>query len=139
MKTRKLALAARLVLGLVFVVFGLNGLLNFMPMPPMPPAAGSFMGALGATGYLFPLLGITQVLAGVLLLTGLFVPLALVLLAPVLVNIVAFHLFLAPGNFVVVGLVLAAELYLAWQHRAVFAPLLAGRPVRTAAPEAVAA
>lgn len=129
----KLALAARLLLGLVFFVFGLNGLLHFIPMPPMAPAGGTFLGALAATGYLLPLLGITQTVAGALLLAGVFVPLALVLLAPVLINIAAFHLFLAPGNFLVVGLALAAELYLAWTHRAAFAPLVASRQVRDAA------
>jgi putative oxidoreductase len=121
----KLAVTARLALGLIFLVFGLNGLFAFFPTPPMPPEGGAFLGALAATGYLMPLLAITQALAGALLLLGVFVPLALVLLAPVLINIIAFHLFLAPGNFVVVGLVVAAELYLAWRHRAAFAPLVA--------------
>src|SRR6476646_9889721 len=105
----KLPSVARVVLGFAFFVFGLNGFLHFLPQPPMsgPPAA--FMGALGATGYLFPLLKGTEVLAGALLLSGFFVPLALTLLAPVIVNIVAFHLFLAPGTYAVVGVVLASE------------------------------
>jgi uncharacterized membrane protein YphA (DoxX/SURF4 family) len=120
----KLPVAARLLLGLIFFVFGLNGFLHFIPQPPMPAAAGAFLGALGATGYMFTLLKATEVLAGALLLAGVLVPLALTLLAPVIVNIVAFHLFLAPGNFAVVGLVLAAELYLAWTYRAAFAPML---------------
>ena len=124
--TQKLPLVARVVLGLIFVVFGLNGFLHFLPQPPMTAAAGAFLGALTATGYLLPLLKATEVVAGALLLSGRFVPLALTLLAPVIVNIAAFHLFLAPGN-PVVGVVLAAELYLAWTHRAAFAPLLAAR------------
>ena len=123
----KLALAARLILGLIFFVFGLNGFLHFLPQPPAPPAAAAFAKALFATGYFFPLLKSAEVLAGALLLTGLFVPLALTILAPIIVNIVAFHLFLAPGNYAVIGLVLAAELYLAWAHRAAFAPMLARR------------
>ena len=135
MKTvaRKLPTVARVILGLVFVVFGLNGLLHFLPQPPMPAAAGAFAGALAASGYFFPLLKITEIAAGALLLAGLFVPFALTLLAPIIVNIVAFHLFLAPGNYVVVGLVLAAELYLAWTHRAAFAPLFARGRVGIAA------
>jgi uncharacterized membrane protein YphA (DoxX/SURF4 family) len=130
MKTivQKLPVAARLVLGLVFFVFGLNGFLHFLPQPPMTGPAGAFVGALAASGYLFPLLKGTEVLAGTLLLGGLFVPLALTLLAPVIVNIVAFHLFLAPGNYAVVGIVLASELYLAWAHRAAFASILQARP-----------
>ena len=118
---------ARLVLGLIFFVFGLNGFLHFLPQPPMPAAAGAFAGALAASGYLFPLLKATEVFAGALLLAGVFVPFALTLLAPIIVNIAAFHLFLAPGNYAVVGLVLATELYLAWTHRAAFAPLFARR------------
>ena len=63
-------------------------------------------------------------MAGALLLSGLFVPLALTILAPIIVNIVAFHLFLAPGNYVIIGLILLTEIYLAWTHRAAFAPML---------------
>ncbi len=69
--------AARLFLGLVFTVFGLNFFLHFLPMPPAPPRAAAFAGALFASGYLFPLLKATEVVAGLLLLGGLFVPLAL--------------------------------------------------------------
>jgi len=130
MKTlnRKLPLAARLLLGLTFLVFGLNGFLHFLPQPAPPPAAaGAFFGALHATGYMLALLKGTEVLAGALLLAGLFVPLALTLLAPVIVNIVAFHLFLAPGNWPVVAVVLVGEIYLAWTYRAAFAPMLQAR------------
>jgi uncharacterized membrane protein YphA (DoxX/SURF4 family) len=123
----KLMLAARLALGLVFFVFGLNGFLHFIPQQPAPPAAAAFAGALFASGYFFPLLKSVEVLAGALLLSGLFVPLALTLLAPIIVNIAAFHLFLAPGNYLVVGLILVAEVSLAWAHRAAFAPMLAMR------------
>jgi putative oxidoreductase len=86
------------------------------------------VGALVASGYLFPLLKATEVLSGALLLSGFFVPLALTLLAPVIVNIVAFHLFLAPGNYPVLAAVLACELFLAWTHRAAFASMLRARP-----------
>ncbi|HVZ71244.1 MAG TPA: DoxX family protein [Polyangia bacterium] len=132
---RKLVTSARLLLGLIFFVFGLNGFFHFLPQPPAPPRAMAFAGALFATGYFFPLLKATEVLAGALLLADVAVPLALVMLAPIIVNIVAFHAFLAPGNYVVVGLVLATELFLAWSHRAVFAPLFARRAgATTAAP-----
>jgi len=124
----KLPLVARLLLGLTFFVFGLNGFLHFLPQPPAPPAAGAFFGALHATGYMLGLIKGTEVLAGALLLAGLFVPLALTLLAPVIVNILAFHLFLAPGNYAILALVLVSEVYLAWTQRAAFAPLLRARP-----------
>lgn len=118
--------AARLVLGLLFTTFGLNGFLQFMPMPPMPEAANAFLGALGATGYMSPLLHGTEVVAGLMLIAGRAVPLALVLLAPVLMNIAAFHLFLAPGGMPIAIFALAMGLYVAYQHRAVYRPLFGG-------------
>jgi hypothetical protein len=92
------------------------------------------MGGLASTGYFFPLLKATEVVGGALLLAG-FVPIALTLLAPIIVNIVAFHTFLAPGNWPVVGLVLVSEIYLAIVHRASFAPLFkrSRRPAPAAA------
>ena len=92
------ALAARFLLGSIFVVFGLNGFLHFLPLPSMPEGAIAFFGALAKTGYLLPLLFGAQVVGGVLLLVGM-VPLALVILAPIVVNIVAFHVFLAPRDY----------------------------------------
>ncbi|MFW5926329.1 MAG: DoxX family protein [Myxococcota bacterium] len=119
--------AARVLLGLVFTVFGLNGFFNFLPQPPMPEAAGAFLGALAATGYMFPLIKGTELVAGLMLLGNRFVPLALVLLAPVIVNIVAFHAVLAPGGMALPLLVLALELTLAWSYRDAFRSLLAAR------------
>ena len=120
---------ARILLGLVFFVFGLNGFLNFIPQPKdaMPPGAMAFFGALMATGYMLRLIMGTQVIVGVLLLTNRFVPLALALIAPVIVNIVAFHAFLAPAGLVIASVVLALELYLAWSYRRCFSPMLAAR------------
>lgn len=126
---RHLPTAARLLLGLVFTVFGLNFFLHFLPTPPPPPRAGAFAGALFASGYLFPLLKTTEVVAGLLLLGGRFVPLALAILAPIVINIVGFHLFLAPSGIALPLVVLALELYLAWTYRAAFAPMLRARTV----------
>ncbi len=123
--------AARLVLGLIFFVFGLNGFLQFMPMPPMPDAAGAFVGALAATGYLFPVLKAVEVVAGLLLLAGRAVPLALVILAPIIVNIALFHWLLAPSLGMVAVLV-ALETYLCVAHRAQLLPLLASGRVPAA-------
>lgn len=121
----KLPTAARLLLGLSFFVFGLNGFLQFIPQPPAPPAAASFAGALFATGYFFPLLKGTEVIASLLLLSNRYVPLALAVLAPVLINIVAFHAFLEPPATLALPLVLLAlELYLARSYRDAFAPML---------------
>jgi uncharacterized membrane protein YphA (DoxX/SURF4 family) len=124
---RHVPTAARLFLGLVFTVFGLNFFLHFLPMPPAPPRAAAFAGALFASGYLFPLLKVTEVAAGLLLLSGRFVPLALAVLAPIIVNIVGFHLFLEPSGLAIPLAVLAAEIYLARKYRAAFAPMLRAR------------
>jgi hypothetical protein len=123
--TRHLAAASRLLLGLIFAVFGLNFFLHFLPQPGVPPAAAAFAGALFASGYVFPVIKSIEVVAGVLLLTRTAVPFALVLLAPIIVNIVAFHALLAPAGLPLALVVLATELHLAWVHRRAFAPLFA--------------
>jgi uncharacterized membrane protein YphA (DoxX/SURF4 family) len=124
---RYLPTAARLFLGLVFTVFGLNFFLHFLPMPPAPPKAAAFAGALFASGYLFQLLKATEVVAGLLLLSNRFVPLALAVLAPIIVNIVGFHLFLEPSGLAIPLAVLVAEITLARTYRAAFAPMLRAR------------
>ena len=130
---RYLPTVARILLGLVFFVFGLNGFFHFIPQPPPPPAAGAFAGALFASGYFFPLLKTVEVLCGVLLLSGRLVPLALTALAPIVVNIVFFHAFLHPAGLGLGVVVLALEVFLAVSYRDAFAPLLNpnAQPVRT--------
>ena len=89
-----LVLIARLLLGLVAVVFGLNGFLNFLSMGPPPTGlAGQFLGALFVSHYYWVIAAL-QVVGGALLLVNRFVPLALVLLGPVIVNIICYHVFL---------------------------------------------
>jgi hypothetical protein len=124
--------AARLALGAVFTVFGLNGFLHFIPQPPPSGLAAVFLGGLAASGYMFPLIKATEVVVGLLLLSNRFVPLALTILAPIVVNIVAFHLFLAPAGLVVPVVVTALGVYLAWTERRVFAPLLQARSLEQA-------
>ncbi len=123
---RRASTGARLLLGTVFFVFGLNGLLNFIPPPAggVPEGAAAFGAALLHTGYLFQLLKGSEVLAGSLLLSNRFVPLALAMLAPIVINIFAFHAFLAPGNIAVALVVVALEVYLAWSYRSAFRPML---------------
>jgi len=122
MKT--VVLIARILLGVIFVVFGLNGFLHFLPQPEMPPAAVAFFGGLAASGFMLPTLFATQVVGGALLLLGM-VPLALVFLAPVIVHIVEFHVFLAPGGLPLAVVVAALALFLAWTHRWAYRPLFA--------------
>lgn len=127
--------AARLLLGVIFFVFGLNGFLGFLPQPPAPPEAAAFGGALAATGYMFPLIKGTEVVTGLLLLSNRFVPLALVVLAPVIVNIVAFHAVLAPSGIAIALVVLVLELALAYAYRASFRSVLAAVAKPTLAAE----
>jgi hypothetical protein len=124
---RKLPTVSRYLLGLSFFVFGLNGFLHFIPQPPISGPPANFAGAMLATGYLFQLVKGTEVVAGVLLLANRYVPLALALLAPVLVNIVAFHVFLEPAALPLPIVLLVLELYLARSYRDVFAPMLQAR------------
>ena len=122
----RVATGARLLLGLIFFVFGLNGFLAFLPSPPMPEAAGAFAGALAATGYFFPLLKATEVLAGLALLGNRFVPLALTVLAPITLHIALFHTFLAP-SLALPLVMLVAHIGLAYLYRDNFRGVLAAK------------
>jgi putative oxidoreductase len=91
------SLVARLLLGVVFLVFGLNGFLHFIKAPMPTGIAGQFVGAIFASGFWVVIFGV-QVISGVLFLAGRFVPLALVLIGPMIVNILCFHALMgAPG------------------------------------------
>ncbi|HWB02128.1 MAG TPA: DoxX family membrane protein [Verrucomicrobiales bacterium] len=120
---------ARILLGLPLVVFGLNMFLNFIPQPdkPMPAKVVAFMTALMDSGYMMQLIGATLLVSGVLLVTNLFVPLALALFAPFILNSIAFHVFLEPSGLPMAGVFLALELYLAWAYRNAFRPMLAAK------------
>ena len=111
-------------MGLVFFITGLNGFLDFLPKPGKLP---EFAEALAKTGYMMPLIMGTQLLVAVLLLVNRFVPLALVLIAPVVVNIVALHVFLEPAGLAIAIVVLALELFLVWVYRASYRGLFAAR------------
>jgi hypothetical protein len=116
-------LIARILLGLIFTVFGLNGFLHFLPMPPMSGPPADFFGALFKTGYMIQLIFAAQVIGGVLVLAGVLVPLGLVILAPVIVNIFFFHLVLAPSGLPLAMIVVILEVFMAWCYRDKFAPL----------------
>ncbi|MDA8020035.1 MAG: DoxX family membrane protein [Thermoanaerobaculia bacterium] len=123
----KLCLIARILLGLIFFVFGLNGFFNFLPPPELPQAAQEFFGALAATGYFLTFVKLTEVVCGLLLLIGRFVPLALTILAPVVLNIVLFHIFLAPApEGSALGFIsLLLGIFVAWCYRDSFGGVLA--------------
>jgi putative oxidoreductase len=102
------SLIARVLLGLIFLVFGLNGFLHFLPMPPPTGVAGQFFGSIFASHYWMVIFGV-QTIGGLLLLLNRFVPLALVILGPVIVNIFFFHALMAPA-----GLPLAILVVVLW-------------------------
>ena len=117
---------ARYLAGVIFLVFGLNGFLHFIPLPPPSGVAGQFMGALFVSHYL-TLIFALQVIGAVLLLANRYVPLALAILAPVIVNILFFHALMAPS-----GLPLALIVTVLWalvfaDVRSAFAPLFQAR------------
>lgn len=124
----KLCLIARILLGLIFFVFGLMGLLT-SPTPPegIPQAAADFSSAMQATGYFFVFLKLTEVVCGLLLLVGRFVPLALTILAPVVLNIVLFHAFLMPSGIATGLAALVLGIFLAWCYRDNFRGVLAAK------------
>ena len=122
-----LTLIARLLLGLIFVVFGLNGFLNFLSMGPMPSGlAGQFIGALFQSHYYYVVAGL-QVIGGVLLLANRFVPLALVLLGPIIVNILLYHVFLNPAGIALAIFVTILWLIVFYGHRQYFSGIFVQR------------
>ena len=115
---------ARILLGLIFVVFGSNAFFRFLPMPPPPPnLAGDFLKVFFASGYVY-VIGGFQVIGGLLLLIGRFVPLGLTILAGIIVNILVFHILMAPEGFGPAIVVTVLELFLVWRYRDAFAGLL---------------
>ena len=118
MMNSKVTMALRLILGLILLVFGVNKFFHFMPMPPMEGAPAAFMGALGKSGYMIPLIAFTEMVAGVLLLLNKWIGLTLILAAIISVNIVAFHLALDPagvGLAAVVTILNAVLIYANWR------------------------
>jgi uncharacterized membrane protein YphA (DoxX/SURF4 family) len=119
-----LTIIARVLLGLIFAIFGSNAFLHFLGNPPPPPGlAGEYLHAISASGYLY-VIGGFQVIGGLLLLIGRFVPLGLTILAAMIVNIWAFHILLAPAGFAPAIVVSILELFLLWRYRDAFAGIL---------------
>jgi len=120
----KLPLIARILLGLLFAAGGIVALLQLGPQPELEGAAADFMDGLMGSGYFWPFLKIVEIVAGIMLLTGIGVPLALLLLAPIVANIVLFHVFLEPADIAIALVALVLGLYLAYAYRGSFAGVL---------------
>ena len=121
---------ARILLGLMFVFFGLNGFLNFLPSPPLTGVSGAFLGAMVSSHYVY-LVCAVQFLGGLLLLVNQFVPLGLALLAPVIANIITYHVTMQMGSAQLAILATILWVFLAWKFRAYFAPLATRKAVLT--------
>ena len=110
---------ARYLLGIAMLIFGANKFFHFMPNPPLPAEASTFMGALAGSGYIFPILGIVYILAGLLLVLNKAIPFALTMLVPVSINIVAFHLALDLGGILfaaIIAVLNALLIYANWDR-----------------------
>ncbi len=106
---------ARIVLGLIFFIFGIAGLFNLIPPPDdLPQDMVTFMNGMMATKYFFPLLKGTEIICGALLLSGAFVPLALIVLAPIVLNIFLVHAFMAPSGLPMAIFIGLLEVYLSF-------------------------
>ncbi|MSR88340.1 MAG: DoxX family membrane protein [Candidatus Margulisbacteria bacterium] len=127
---QKFHFVARVLLGLVFLVFGLNGFFNFLPISPMPERAASFEIALMQSGYFLPMLKSIEVLSGALLVLGLYAPLCIVMLFPIVINIFLFHFFMAPEGLPMAIGILVVELYLIYSYREAFKGILEAKSDR---------
>jgi len=127
----RLAKIAQYLLGTAFVVFGLDGFLHFIPIPPARPPAERLIGALIQTGYFFQMVKGIELIAGLLLLSNRLVPLALVLLAPLLIAITSIHAFLNPEGVPLLTVLMALHLVVVKAHWAYLRPLLTIRSDRS--------
>ena len=120
------SIIARFLLGLIFLVFGLNGFFHFIPMPPPTGVAGQFMGALFVSQYLVVVFAL-QLIGAVLLLINRYVPLALTLLAPIIVNILLIHILMLPSGLALALVVTALWAVVFLSVRSAFAGLFQQR------------
>jgi putative oxidoreductase len=123
-----LVIIARILLGLIFVVFGLNFFFHFIKSPPHVGLAGNFVGGLYQSGYFFQMLKVMESLSGLLLLIGWFTPLVLVVLFPISLNILLFHAFLEPAGIPLGVIIIVLHLFLAWSYRNYYKPLFTFHP-----------
>lgn len=113
----KLTIVLRLLLGLILLVFGINKFFHFMPASPMIGSPADFMGALANTGYMFPLIALTEIVAGILLIVNKWIGLALIFAAIMSVNIMLFHIMLSPTTIAagaIVAILTVVLMYTNW-------------------------
>lgn len=120
----KVVLGIRILLGLGLVMFGSNKFLHFMPNPPLSPEAGEFMGAMAKAGYMLPIAGVVQILAGISFLTNKFVPLMAVVLFPIMLNAFLFHAVLDPAGIAGAAVVTALNIVLLFANKPAYEKIL---------------
>lgn len=119
----KFTMIVRILLGIILVVFGSNKFLHFIPMPPPVGSAGDFINTLGASGYIFPMLGVVEVCIGAMLLCKQWVPFGIILLAPISVNILLYHICFSVPGLSIALLILALNVILIYKHWPLYKPL----------------
>jgi putative oxidoreductase len=118
-------LGSRYVLGLIYFVFGLNFFFQFLPVPPSSEEMQKLTGAIYMSGYMFQFIKITEIVGGFMLLTNLFTPLALVILAPITLNILAMHAFLDPSGLIMGSVLTVLHVALGVFYIKAYKPMLA--------------
>jgi uncharacterized membrane protein YphA (DoxX/SURF4 family) len=110
-------LVSRILLGGIFVLFGLNAFFQFIPAPPMQGMAADFIGALVQSGYFFPFMKMMEIVCGLMILSGMYMPMALLILLPINVNILLFHMFLGLEGMPMAVFMMIMHMFLIWAYR----------------------
>lgn len=114
----------RVLMGLLFLFASVTYLFDLITPPPLTGAMKTFNDGLAASVYLLPTVKVLELLCGIAFVTGRFVPLATVVIAPIIVNIVGVHAFLAPEGLPLALFLVFANAFVAWRNREAYKPLL---------------
>jgi uncharacterized membrane protein YphA (DoxX/SURF4 family) len=117
----------RILMGLLFLFASISVLFNLIEQPELSGNAKVFMDGMIATGYLMPLVKITELVCGLAFVTGFFVPLASVVIAPVIVNIFLYHVYVDTAGLPIAALLVLANIFVAYAHKDKFQPLLSAK------------
>ncbi|MXV50929.1 DoxX family protein [Pedobacter sp. HMF7647] len=121
------AIVVRVLMGLMFLFASIPVLFHLMPTPELKGDIKVFMTGIMAARYLFPLIKITELLCGIAFVTGFFVPLAVVVIFPIIINIVLYHAYLGPSELPIAIALLICDLFLAWYYRDRYKPILSAK------------
>lgn len=119
-----LTTVARIILAVFLIVLGSNGFFNFLPYPEMSDSANAFMGAINSAKFIFPLIGLVEIVSGFMLLTKKAVPLALILVFPILINAMIFHISLNQEGMLFAAICFLCNILLIYQHKKSYSNLI---------------